>query len=411
MSAQDSPHRRGRYPDPELSELSLDPDASCGVPRTSSGCFDLGLSPERRRRPKWSVALSFLYLAFLRTMQILYLQRSDDSGLAIEVVILRHEVAVLRRLVARPALRPSDRALLAGLSRLIPRTKLHRFFVQPDTLLRWHRELVRRKWTYPKPSGRPRIPAGTVQVVVRLARENPTWGYRRIHGELSVLGIDLAPASVWNILQRHCIDPSPERTGPTWGEFLRAQATTMLACDFFTVDTVLLRKLYVLFFIELYTRKVYVAGVTAHPTGAWVIQQARNLSYVLAQRAQPVKFLIRDRDTKFTARFDEVFASDGIRTIRTPIRAPRANAFAERFVGTVRRECLDRMLIFGRRHLEAVVHEYVEHYDGHRPHRSLGQLPPQPKRVAPAVLKNVDPSRIKRTDRIGGLIHEYRLVA
>src|SRR5664280_3138656 len=167
---------------------------------TSSGCFDLGVSPELRRRPKWSVALSFLYLAFLRTMQILCLQRSDDSGLAIEVIGLRHEVAVLRRQVDRPALRPKDRALLAGLSRLIPREKLTRFFVQPDTLLRWHRELVRRKWTYPKPSGRPRIPAGTVQMVVRLARENPTWGYRRIHGELSVLGIGLEPASIWKAL-------------------------------------------------------------------------------------------------------------------------------------------------------------------------------------------------------------------
>ena len=248
-------------------------------------------------------------------------------------------------------------------------------------------------------------------MVVRLARENPTWGYRRIHGELSVLGIDLAPASVWNILQRHGIDPSPDRTGPSWSEFLKTQATTMLACDFFTVNTVLLRRLYVLFFIELDTRKVYVAGVTAHPTGAWVVQQARNLSNELAQRARPIRFLIRDRDTKLTAGFDEVFASDGIRTIRTPIRAPRANAFAERFVGTVRRECLDRMLIFGRRHLESVVHEYVKHYNGHRPHRSLDQLPPQPKGVAPAVFKKVDLSRLKRTDRLGGVIHEYLLVA
>ncbi len=248
-------------------------------------------------------------------------------------------------------------------------------------------------------------------MVIRLARENPTWGYRRIHGELSVLGIDLAPASVWNILQRHGLDTTPDRTGPTWGEFLRAQATTILACDFLTVDTILLRRLYILFFIELDTRKVYVAGVTAHPTGAWVIQQARNLSFELAQRSRPVKFLIRDRDTKFTAEFDEVFRSEGIRTVRTPIRAPRANAFAERFVGTIRRECLDRMLIFGRRNLEAVVRKYVEHYNSHRPHRSLGQLPPRPKGVAPIVLNDVDPSRLKRTEPISGLIHEYRLVA
>jgi len=236
-------------------------------------------------------------------------------------------------------------------------------------------------------------------------------GYRRIHGELSVLGIDLASASVWNILQRRGLDPSPERTGPTWREFLRTQATTMLACDFFTVDTVLLRRLYVLFFIELDTRTVFITGVTAHPTGAWVVQQARNLSYELAQRKQPVKFLIRDRDAKFTGSFDEVFRSEGIPIIRIPVRAPRANAFAERFVGTVRRECLDRMLIFGRRHLNAVVHEYVEHYNGHRPHRSLGQLPPQPKDTTPMEPKNVDPSRLKRTERIGGLVHEYRLVA
>ena len=248
-------------------------------------------------------------------------------------------------------------------------------------------------------------------MVIRLARENPTWGYRRIHRELSVLGIDLAPASVWNFLQRHGIEPSPERTGPTWGEFLRAQATTMLACDFFTVDTVLLRRLYVLFFIELDTRRVFVTGVTAHPTGAWVVQQAGNLSYQIAQRAQLIEFLIRDRDTKFTASFEQVFRSEGIRIIRTPIRAPRANAFAERFVGTVPRECLDRVLIFGRHHLDAVVHEYVEHYNTHRPHRSLGQLPPQPKAVVSAAVQNVDPSRLKRTERIGGLIHEYRLVA
>jgi len=248
-------------------------------------------------------------------------------------------------------------------------------------------------------------------VVIRLARENPTWGYRRIHRELSVLGIDLAPASVWNFLQRHGIEPSPERTGPTWGEFLRAQATTMLACDFFTVDTVLLRRLYVLFFIELDTRRVFVTGVTAHPTGAWVVQQAGNLSYQIAQRAQLIEFLIRDRDTKFTASFEQVFRSEGIRIIRTPIRAPRANAFAEHFVGTVRRECLDRVLIFGRHHLDAVVHEYVEHYNTHRPHRSLGQLPPQPKDTVPWEPKNVDASRLRRTERIGGLIDEYRLVA
>ncbi len=340
------------------------------------------------------MALSFLYFAFVRTLQLFRLQRSDNADLAIEVVMLRHEVAVLRRQGARPALQPRESALLAGLSRLLPRGKLHRLFVQPDTLLHWHRDLIRKKWTYPKPSGRPRLPAGAVQLVVRLARKNPTWGYRRIHGELSVMGIDLGPASVWYILQRHGIDPSPGRGGPSWGQFLKVQSTTMLACDFFTVDTVLLRRLYVLFFIELDSRKVFVTGVTAHPTGAWVVQQARNLGYELTERAQRIKFLIRDRDAKFTASFDEVFRFEGIRIIRTPVRAPRANAFAERFVGTVRRECLDRMLIFGRRHLEAVLREYVDHFNDHRPHRSLGQQPPLQNDVAPGDPRIADLSQL-----------------
>ncbi len=185
----------------------------------------------------------------------------------------------------------------------------------------------------------------------------------------------------------------------------------MLACDFFTVDTVLLRQLYVLFFIELDTRRAYILGVTANPVGTWVVQQARNLSFELAERVRPARFLIRDRDTKFTASFDEVFRSEGIQVVRTPVRTPRANAFAERFVGTIRRECLDRMLIVGGRHLGAVVHEFVDHYNGHRPHRSLGQLPLQPKGVAPTESQDVDVSRLQRTNRLGGLIHEYRLVA
>ncbi len=230
------------------------------------------------------MALSFLYLAFIRVLQLLRLFGSDDEELAIEVVILRHEVAVLRRQVARPALRPSDRAPLAGLSQLIRRPRLGRFFVRPETLLRWHRDLLRRRWIYRGRPGRPSVPAGTVQIVLRLATENPTWGYRRIHGELPTMGIRLAPSSVWAILRRHGIDPSSGRTGPTWADFIKSQASSMLACDFFTVDTVLLRRLYVLFFIELDTRRVYLSGITAKPGGEWVVQQARNLAMVLAER-------------------------------------------------------------------------------------------------------------------------------
>jgi putative transposase len=357
------------------------------------------------------MALSFLYVAFVRILQLLHLGRRERDELAVEVVMLRHEVAVLRRQVVRPALRPTDRALFAGLSRLLDRRRRGRFFVQPETLLRWHRDLVGRKWTYAHRPGRRSIPAGTVAIIRQLARENPTWGYRRIQGELARMGIVLAPSSVWAILRRHNIDPSPMRTGPSWKEFLQYQASSMLACDFFTVDTVLLRRIYVLFFIELDTRRVYMMGITAHPTGAWVVQQARNLSLVLADRAHPVQFLIRDRDAKFTSSFDEVMQSEHTRIIRTPIRAPRANAFAERFVGTVRRECLDRMLIFGHRHLEQVLAEYMAHYNGHRPHRSLDQQPPLPGETRPASIGNPELTRLRRTDKLGGLIHEYKLAA
>jgi len=357
------------------------------------------------------MSLSFLYLAFVRMLQLLRLFERDRGELAVEVVMLRHEVAVLRRQVARPALRPSDRALLAGLSRLLGRRRLGRFFIQPETLLRWHGDLVRRRWTYPHRPGRPSVPAGTVEIVLRLARENATWGYRRIHGELATLGIGLAPSSVWAILRRHGIDPTPERIGPTWTEFLRNQASSMLACDFFTVDTVLLRRLYVLFFIELDTRRVYVSGITANLAGAWVVQQARNLTAALAERPCPVRFLVRDRDAKFTTSFDEVFRSERIRIIRTPVRAPRANAFAERFVGTIRRECLDRMLIFTRHQLEAVLAEYVDHYNSHRPHQSLNQAPPLSMSPFSPPTSCPNPTQLRRSDRLGGLIHEYKLAA
>ncbi len=225
------------------------------------------------------------------------------------------------------------------------------------------------------------------------------------------MGIGLAPSSVWAILRRHGIDPSSGRTGPTWAEFLKSQASSMLACDVFTVDTVLLRRLYVLFFIELDTRRVYVSGITANPTGAWVTQQARNLAMVLAERARRVRFLVRDRDAKFTASFDEVFRSERIRIIRTPVRAPRANAFAERFVGTIRRECLDRMLIRTRRQLELVLAEYVDHYNTHRPHRSLDQTAPLSRPRCRPPTSPPDATQLRRSDRLGGLIHEYELAA
>jgi putative transposase len=364
-----------------------------------------------RRGEDGVVALSFLYVAFVRVVQLVRLAFRGQDELAIEVVILRHEVSVLRRQVARPALRPADRAVLAAFSRLLSALRRGHLFVRPETLLRWHRDLVRRRWTtsHARP-GRPGLPGGTVALVVRLARENPTWGYRRIHGELATLGVKLAPSSVWAILGRPGIDPTPRRSGPSWLEFVHAQAASMIACDFFSLDTVLLRRLYVLFFIELDTRRVHLAGITANPTGQWVTQQARNLSFVLAERSRPVKFLIRDRDTKFTDSFDEVFRADGIEILKSPVRAPRANSVAERFVGSARRECLDRLLILGRRHLAKVLADYALRYNGHRPHRGLQQQSLFTVGAPPELIEP-DPADLRRTEILGGIIHEYRLVA
>ncbi len=310
------------------------------------------------------MSLSFLYRALCRVLQLVRLSCRTDTDLAIEVVMLRHEVAVLRRQVHRPALQPADRALLSALARLLPRQRLGRFFVQPATLLRWHGDLVARRWTYPhgRP-GRPGIAKGTTALVLRLAKENAAWGYRRIHGEVATMGVTLVPASVWSILKRHGIEPSPRRAGPTWAEFLSAQAKGLLACDYFHV---LLRRLYVLIFVHHDSRLMRIAGVTAKPVAAWVTQQARNLCLAIGERPSAVKFLIQDRDTEFTASFDEVFAAEAIRIIKTPVRAPRANAVCERVIGTIRRECLDQILILGRRHLEAVLSEYVAHYNSHR---------------------------------------------
>jgi len=358
------------------------------------------------------MALSFLYRAFCRVLQLIRLMRRADTDLAIEVVMLRHEVAVLRRQVQRPALQPADRALLAGLARLLPRRRFGRFFVQRATLLRWHRDLVAKRWTYPhRRPGRPAISAGTTALILGLAKENPTWGYRRIQGELATLGIAIAASSVWTILQRHHLEPSPRRAGPSWAEFLTAQARGLIACDFFHVDTVLLRRLYVLVFIHHDNRLVRIAGVTANPASIWVTQQARNISIELADHVEAVKFLIRDRDAKFSASFDAVFAADAIRIIKTPVRAPRANAICERVVGTIRRECLDRMLVLGQCHLEAVLREYVEHYNSHRPHRSLSQRAPSSSGATVAPIGDPNPAKLRRTDRLGGLIHEYQLTA
>jgi putative transposase len=363
-----------------------------------------------RSRSLLLAILSFLYWAVRRLLELLVLFGRDEGAKEVEILVLRHELQVLRRQVACPRLRAADRLLLAALSRVLPRPRRRSFLVQPATLLRWHRELVRRRWTYPgRPRGRPRLTAQTRQLVLRLAAENPTWGYKRIHGELVGLGVRLSPSSVWNLLHRYGIESAPRRASVSWREFLRQQAAGILECDFFTVETLWLRRFYVLFFIELGRRRVHLASVTTNPNSAWVAQQARNLVMTLAEKEQRPRLLIRDRDCKFTAGFDEVFRSEGIRVIRAPVAAPRAKAHAERWVGSVRRECLDRVLIVSRGHLERVLREYVAHHNMNRPHRALEQQPPVPRPVAIAV--NDHECRVRRRDRLGGLLHEYELAA
>jgi transposase InsO family protein len=361
------------------------------------------------------VLLSILYILAQRLFGLIALRGRGESSKDVELLILRHEVAVLRRQIDRPRLEPKDRLILAALSRLLPRDRWHARIVTPSTLLRWHHELVARHWTYPRRrvsrGGRPPTAAVIRKLVVRLARENPMWGHRRIHGEIIGLGYKLSAATVWNILDRAGIDPSPRRTGPTWRDFCTTQAKSMLACDFAHVDTVMLRRVYVFFVIEVATRRVHILGVTRHPTGAWVTQQARNFLMALDERADAFRYLIRDRDSKFTDSFDAVFAASGIAVLKTPPRAPRANSYAERWIGTLRRECLDRVLIVGQRHLWAILSTYVTHYNGHRPHRSLDQRPPEAPSSSTDLAAMPMDVRIKRKEVLSGLINEYRTAA
>jgi putative transposase len=354
------------------------------------------------------VAFRLAYLMLHRVLSWLALLVRSDEAKNVEILVLRHEVAVLRRHNPRPRLPWVDRALLSALSRLLPVDLRRLRLVSPSTLLRWHAHLVARQWTYPRRQpGRPPLAQPIRALVLRMARENPRWGYRRIQGELVGLGHQVAASTVWSILKAAGVDPAPRRSGPTWRQFLAAQAHTILAVDFAHVDTVFLRRLYVLVVIEHGRRHAHIAGITAHPTWAWVTQQARNLLMDLGDHAAQFRFLIRDRDSKFTAAFDAVFAGADIRIIRTPVRAPRANAIVERWIGTLRRECLDHLLITGPRHLAVVLDEFAEHYNTHRPHRSLRQQPPAGRTPPPpdATIRQL------RRDRLGGLIHEYVQVA
>ncbi len=286
-----------------------------------------------------------------------------------------------------------------------------RLLVTPDTILRWHRDIVRRRWAARSKrgrTGRPVTRRNITALVLRLARENPGWGYRRIHGELAGLGVKLAASTVWEILKTNGIDPAPRRTCPTWSQFLRSQAEAILACDFFIVDLLDGTQVYVLTVIEHATRRIRILGVTLHPTGEWTAQQARNLLMDLGDQAHRAKFLIRDRGSNFTAVFDAVLAGAGIRTVLCNVRTPRMNAIAERWIGGCRRELLDRTLAWNLAHLRRILREYETHHNQHRPHRSLNAA--APLKPLPELI-DLEQYHVRRHARIGGLINEYRLVA
>ena len=337
------------------------------------------------------------------------LVRSDLSKDA-ELLVLRHENQVLRRqLHGRPRWDHADRLWLTALSRLVGRRRWPEVFpVTPATILRWHRDPVARKWDYTdrRKPGRPSTGTSVKTLILRMARENPSWGHRKIQGELARLGHAIAVSTVWEILHAAGIGPAPRRAGPTWREFLAAQAHTIIACDFLIVETALLRRLYVLVFIEHGSRRRHLAGVTAHPTGAWTTQQARNLAMDLGNRLGTLRFVIHDRDPVFTSAFGEMFRSEGLRIITTLPRTPRMNAICERVIGTLRRELLDRTLILNERHLALVLRQYGAHYNGHRPHQSRQQRPPDIE--TQPVRDTADLRSVRRKPVVAGVINEYR---
>ena len=351
---------------------------------------------------------ALIYRLFVTLVELMIVRGKPRRVLEAELVALRHQVAVLQRTARRPELTDVDRGLMAGLARVLPRPVRHRFIVTPNTLLAWHRRLAAARWVHPqRRPGRPRVVRDREQLVVRLATENPTWRYRRIHSELARLGHHLAPSTVWAILKRHDIDPAPRRTGPTSTQFLTTQARGIIACDTFAVDTVGLRPLHVLYFIEHATRRVHLAGITGHLTGGWCTQAARNLA--MAIDVNRFRFLIRDNATVFVTAFDEVFTTNRLDVIRTPPGAPRANATAERFVRTARAELLDHTLIWNERQLRGLLVEFLEHYNHHRPHRGINQ--DSPTNIDEDPTEPVPIELIRRRRILGGLINEYHPAA
>ncbi|MFD8933230.1 integrase core domain-containing protein [Streptomyces mirabilis] len=356
-------------------------------------------------------------LAVTHTFAFLRLLPMSDREKDVEILALRHQLLVLQRQVGKPTFTDTDRAVLAGLLHHLPMDKLRHLLllVRPDTLLRWHRDLLKRRHAaacVPKRRGRPPTIRSIRALVVRLAGENASWGYRRIHGELAALGIKVAASTVWEILKEHGIPPAPERQSTTWADFLRSQAEALLACDLFEVRTLTGARLYVFAVIEHATRRVRILGASAHPTAEWIVQLGRNLLMDLEDASSRARFLIRDRDSKFTAAFDDLLTDAGLNVVTTGIRIPRMNSLMERWIQTCRRELLDRTLIWNQSHLLHSLREFETFYNCHRPHRALGQAAPLRPLPAPInVPEQIGHLEVRRRDRLGGTLHECQHAA
>nr|WP_202451984.1 integrase core domain-containing protein [Streptomyces sp. SID4948] len=357
------------------------------------------------------------YLAATNAFAFLRLLPMSNRDKDIEILALRHQLLVLQRQVGKPAFTDTDRAILAGLLHHLPMGKLRQLLllVRPDTVLRWHRNLLKRHHAttcMPKRRGRPPTVRSIRALILRLARENSSWGYRRIHGELASLGIKVAASTVWEILKEHGVPPAPERQSTTWADFLRSQADALLACDFFETRTLTGARLYVFAVIEHSTRRIRILGATAHPTAQWVVQLGRNLVMDLEDAGSRARIMIRDRDSKFTPAFDAVLADAGLEIVRSGVRIPRMNSIMEHWIQTCRRELLDRTLIWNQSHLLDALREFETFYNEHRPHRTLKQaapLRPLPKPTSvPGQLRHLE---VRRRDRLGGTLHEYQHAA
>jgi putative transposase len=365
------------------------------------------------------VLLRLAYLTVTNAFAVLRLLPMSDRAKDAEILALRHQIGVLQRQLGSRTVTFTrvDRAFLAALLQPLPGGVLRRLrlLVQPDTVLRWHRNLMRRRHagiSKPKRRGRPPTVRSIRTLVLRLARENPSWGYRRMHGELATLGVKIAASTVWEILKEAGIDPAPQRSTTTWADFLRGQADALLAVDFIETLTLTGQRQYILAVIEHATRRVRVLGTTAHPTATWVTQAARNLVMDLDEAGAQVKYLIRDRDAKFPALFDRILTDAGIASVLTGVRMPRMNSIMERWLQTCRHELLDRTLIWNEHHLRHCLRQVEIHYNEHRPHQAMRQA--APLRAVPEPI--ADPERladldIRRNDRLGGVIHEHQHAA